>query len=263
MIDRAAIFGGTILRLAASPESRTLAKIAAAHAARAFACDEEALPALHEARDGDDVWSRTCAARAALAADPQAARACVALAESLAFERAELAFDAPRLRVVAPSAHLRAAASRAYYMHRDTWYGSPRAQVNVWIPLFDVGERDSFALYPQVFARAVQNDSGEFDYARFVARGGFQNTSAIDASYPRALLGPFGPHEPVIARAHEIVAFSAAHLHATTPNETSRTRLSIDVRFVDMRDVAAGHGALDVDNASRGCALADYARGDR
>jgi len=255
-MDRRAIFRGEIVWRDACDASRALARIALRHAATAFECDADMLPTVHEHHD--DPWARTCAARAAIASDPAAHAASVELARALGFDRASLAFDAPRLRVVAPKAHQRPAAARAYYMHRDTWYGSPTTQVNVWVPLFDVDEHDSFAIWPSAFGTRVDNDSASFDYARFTSRGGFQSAAVIDAAYPRALVMPPGSAFHVRARAGEVVAFSAAHLHATTPNETKRTRLSVDVRFVDLGD---REGAPDGDNASKGSAVGDYMRG--
>jgi hypothetical protein len=259
-IERGAIFRGEIVRRDACDASRALCRIARQHAARAFECDITSLRSLHE-RD-EDPWSRTCAARVALAEDPEARAASIELALALGFSRETLAFDAPRLRVVAPHAHARPAAARAYYMHRDTWYGSPAAQVNVWVPLFDVDERDSFAIWPAALGARVENDSATFDYERFTTRGGFQSAGLIDAAYPRALETPPGSAFRVRAKAAEVVAFAAAHLHATTPNETNATRLSVDVRFVDLGDHERGEGARDDDNASRGCAIGDYMRGN-
>ncbi len=186
-LDRRAILRGAIARAPACEPSRRLVEIAIAHAAEAFACDTSALQRVHERRDAKETWSRTCAARAAIATDPRAHAACVDLATALGFTRARLAYDVPRLRVVAPGAHREPAAARAYYMHRDTWYGSPAAQINAWIPLFDVDERDSFAIWEGAFGVAVENDSSAFDYASFTGRGGFQSASVIDAAYPRAL----------------------------------------------------------------------------
>ncbi len=259
-LDREAILRGVVARCPASDESRRLVAIAMEHASAAFASDD--LQRVHERAGGDELWQGTCTARAALASDPRARAACVELAVALGFRRATLAFDVPRLRVVSPNAHLRPAAARAYYMHRDTWYGSPASQINVWVPLFDVDERDSFAIWTDAFGAPVENDSSAFDYARFVTHGGFQSAAVIDAAYPRALESPRGARTCVRASAAEIVAFSAAHLHATTPNETQRTRFSVDVRFVDLDDHERRLAAPDADNASRGSALVDYLRGD-
>ncbi len=245
------------MRLEASDASKRLAGVALRHVLRAFGDDPRTA---HASFGAEELWARTCDARAALAADTSARDESIALAEALGFSRASLAVDAPRLRVVAPQMHLAPAASRAFYMHRDTWYGSPRAQLNAWIPLFDVTEHDSFAIHTHAFGVTVDNDSRAFDYDRFASRGGFQSAEQIDAAYPRCLGAP--PSDPlfVCARASEVVVFSAAHLHGTTPNETRFTRYSVDARFVDVNDVAQGIGAPDVDNASRGSALADYFR---
>ena len=56
------------------------------------------------------------------------------------------------------------------------------------------------------------------------------------------------------------VMFSANQLHATTENVTGKTRFSIDFRIVDGAHVAAGLGALNVDNRSGGTALRDFLR---
>lgn len=257
---RSVIFHGDVVHLEASEASKRLAGVALRHVRLAFGEDPRTA---HERFGAEDLWARTCDARAALAEDDEARSASIALAETLGFARASLAVDAPRLRVVAPRMHLELAASRAFYTHRDTWYGSPRAQLNAWIPLFDVTERDSFAIYTRAFGEHVDNDSCAFDYARFSSRGGFQSAARIDAAYPRCLSAPPGDPLRVRARASDVVVFSAAHLHGTTPNETPRTRFSVDVRFVDANDVARDAGAPDVDNASRGSALADYFRCER
>ncbi len=257
MIDRARIFRGELLALPASAESVALARIAANHASRAFACAMKDLRTVHERGDAGDVWKRTCAARAAIAEDDALRASSIELAALLGFSRAALAYDAVRLRVVTPHMHDSRDAERAFYMHRDTWYGSPRAQINVWIPLFDVDERDSFAIWPGAFAARVDNDSCAFDLDGFE----FQSSVRADeVAYPRALAAPPGDAVRVRARACEVLAFSAAHLHATTPNETPTTRWSIDVRFVDMSDVTNGRGALDVDNAAKGDVLGKYFR---
>jgi hypothetical protein len=129
----------------------------------------------------------------------------------------------------------------------------------VWIPLFDVDERDSFAIYPAAFGARVDNDSAAFDYTSFARNGGFQSADLITSVYPKATSIPPCVPLRIRARAEQVVVFSPVHLHATTPNETARTRVSVDVRFVDLEEHARGVGAHDVDNRSRGSALVDYA----
>jgi len=256
VIDRAAIFRGEILTLASSAESTVLARAALARLRAIYECDDDALRAIHETLPAGALWERTTKARTVIAFDPAIRAASVALAVALGFSRAKLAHDATRLRVITPGMHRIDAARRAFYVHRDTWYGSPRAQVNAWIPLFDVDARDSFALWPSAFGVKVDNDSHTFDPARFE----FQAARPSDMPYPRALATPPGEPYFVRARAGEVIAFAAAHLHGTTRNETRTTRFSIDVRFVDLDDVSRGVGAPDDDNASRGDVLDRYTR---
>lgn len=109
---------------------------------------------------------------------------------------------------------------------------------------------------------AVPNTSESFDVADWGASGGFQAYAAPRAT---AQVHPF-PCEPpdrtgewrIAAPAGSIVAFSAAHLHGTVPQETGRIRYTVEIRLVDRRDVRDGRGAPDADNASRGATLGDF-----
>ncbi|MEO7732615.1 MAG: hypothetical protein ABIY55_16725, partial [Kofleriaceae bacterium] len=76
---------------------------------------------------------------------------------------------------------------------------------------------------------------------------------------PRAAPGVDpGPAIGFACRAGDNLVFSGAQFHATLPQATGRTRFSLDFRIVDLDDHAAGLGAPDVDNRSRGSSLIDY-----
>jgi len=165
-------------------------------------------------------------------------------------------WDCLRLRAVSPGGHLIPAAANAYTAHRDTWYANPQCQINLWMPLHDVTPADSFGFYADYLTRPVANDSEQFDYADLVRQGGFgARTTAV---YPKLLEAlPVGP-EAFELESAGLLFFSAAHLHQTLPNRTERTRFSVDLRLVHVEDHAAGLGTPNVDNRSRGEALADY-----
>jgi len=81
----------------------------------------------------------------------------------------------------------------------------------------------------------------------------------MEARYPRAAPGVDGGRAVGFAcRAGANLVFSGAQLHATLPHATGRTRFSLDFRIIDLDDHAAGLGAPDVDNRSRGSSLIDY-----
>jgi len=182
---------------------------------------------------------------------------------ALGIDPARVAFDPLRLRVICHRGHENPLAAPVYHPHRDTWYGHPRALIAWWIPLDDLAADETFVFYPERFAAPVANDSEIFDYGDWVRDGwelkiGWQKLGA-DARYPRAAPGVDGGRAVGFAcRAGENLIFSGAHFHATLPQATGRTRYSLDFRIVDLDDHAAGAGAPDVDNRSRGSALRDY-----
>jgi hypothetical protein len=111
----------------------------------------------------------------------------------------------------------------------------------------------------------VPNDSEVFDYDAWVARGwslkiGWQDIEAgRTARYPQ-VSGEFAPGKSVgfACRRGENLVFSGAHFHRTLPQMSGRCRYSLDFRVVHLDDHAAGLGAPNVDNRSRGSALRDY-----
>ena len=108
----------------------------------------------------------------------------------------------------------------------------------------------------------VDNDSEIFDYGDWVRDGwelkiGWQKLGGRTPRYPRAAPGVDGGRAVGFAcRTGDNLVFSGAHFHATLPQATGRTRFSLDFRIVDLDDHAAGLGAPNVDNRSRGSALA-------
>ena len=131
--------------------------------------------------------------------------------------------------------------------------------------MHDLRADETFVVYPDHFRRAVPNDSEVFDYDAWVAKGwslkiGWQDLEAgRTARYP-TVLGAFDPGTEVgfsCARAENLL-FSGSHFHRTRPQSSGICRYSLDFRVVHLDDHAAGIGAPNVDNRSRGSALADY-----
>jgi hypothetical protein len=173
----------------------------------------------------------------------------------------DILLDSVRLRAISPGLELVPEAAAAFHAHRDTWYGNPKAQVNGWLPLGPVDERNSFRFYLDDFTRAVANDSEVFDADDFQARGGFGRTSSDPVSvYPRALKLSDSRTWDVTLEQDGLLFFSAAHLHQTLPNLTPAVRFSLDFRFLRQSDWRQGHGAPDPDNRSRGSFVDSYHR---
>ncbi len=187
------------------------------------------------------------------------------LAEGGADERRTY-FDVPRMRVVPHSGYLAAGVSYAYKAHRDTWYSSPQAQVNHWMPIFAVTPERAMSMFPEYWDRAVANSSSEFDYDEW-CRVGRQQAMAQTTTDTRKHPLPLAPIDTksdlrICGMPGDMFMFSAAHLHSTAPNTSGKTRFSLDFRTLNLDDVEAGRGAPNVDSRAIGTTLGDFLRAD-
>jgi hypothetical protein len=173
-------------------------------------------------------------------------------------------FDVPRLRVVPHGGYLSSGVSYAYKAHRDTWYSSPGAQVNWWMPVYDVTDERAMSFFPEYWSTPVANSSQEFDYDEWCRVGRQLATSQIGADTRKHPL----PDQPVETRSElrvagtvgDLILFSAAQLHSTAANVSGRTRFSIDFRTLHAQDLEAGRGAPNIDARPRGSTLGDFLR---
>ena len=125
--------------------------------------------------------------------------------------------------------------------HRDSWGSNIMTQLNWWAPVFPVEPGATMEIWPGYFDRPVSNSSADWDIdALRAAKGSYPLLP--EASRPEE------EGEPVLIEPGELLCFSGAHLHASRPNGTGRTRISIDLRTVDVSD---GPGAPNVDGRAR------------
>jgi hypothetical protein len=54
-------------------------------------------------------------------------------------------FDVPRLRSSTSDGYLTTGIAYAWHPHRDTWYSAPLAQLNYWMPVYDVSADNAMA----------------------------------------------------------------------------------------------------------------------
>ena len=50
------------------------------------------------------------------------------------------------------------------YKPQDSWYAGPIAQLNFWLPIFDVDKNSTLAFFPKYWNKAIKNKSKNFDY---------------------------------------------------------------------------------------------------
>lgn len=172
--------------------------------------------------------------------------------------------DVPRLRNVTSDGYLTSGVGYAFHPHRDTWYSAPMAQLNWWLPIYDIESENSMAFHPKYWTQAVKNDSSDFNYYEY-NQTGRKDAAKFIKSDTRKQPRPQEPVElepqiRVVCERGGLVLFSAAHLHSTVPNTSGVTRYSIDFRTVNIDDVIAKGGAPNVDSAPTGTSLRDFMR---
>lgn len=245
------LFEGELLVFAPTPSTRALGEWGRAVVATEFGASPEAL-------DNDTFRQALNRARSSVAGE-QGRELIVAILRELSLPVHDLLLDTVRLRAITPGLENLREAAPAFYAHRDTWYGNPRAQINGWLPLVAAHPDNSFRFFLDDFDRPVANDSARFDADHFQARGGFGRTAGDPVSvYPRALESSDSQTWDVELERDGLLLFSAAHLHQTLPNRSGEVRFSLDFRFVARADLEASRGAPDPDNRSQGSFLDSY-----
>jgi hypothetical protein len=194
---------------------------------------------------------------------PEAKKFLRELFEELGWDPEKTFFDVPKLRIATHSSYLTSGMGYAYKAHRDVWYASPPSQINWWTPINDIQERSAMVIHPRYFDQKVKNNSSDFDAYKWNAEGR-KNAALYIHEDPRN-----HPHlqenvdldwQVLVGRPGSLMLFSAQHLHATVPNDSGKTRFSIDFRTVHESDIFARKGARLVDCACTGTTLRDFIR---
>jgi hypothetical protein len=168
--------------------------------------------------------------------------------------------DLPKPRTSFPVGHLTTGVAFAFPWHRDVWYSAPAQQINWWLPVFPVREDNAMSFDLGSFAREVPNSSDAFDY---YANNASRLTTATQVTRERQARPAALDHKPgqelvVLPAPGEVLLFSGAQLHVSTPNTSGRARFSVDFRTVDIGDLLAGRGAPLVDVRCTGTAIRDF-----
>lgn len=183
-----------------------------------------------------------------------------AIIEEVGMSLEDTHVDLLKPRTAFPVGHLTTGIAFAFPWHRDTWYAAPKQQINWWLPIFDLRENNAMKFDFRYFSNAIPNSSSGFDYYQ-INQARQKTASQVKSetqSRPAAI-----DHDPedstvVLPSVGSVLLFSGQHLHASIPNQSGRTRYSIDFRTVDRRDVYADMGAPLVDADCTGTAIRDF-----
>jgi hypothetical protein len=187
-----------------------------------------------------------------------------ALLASLGCSREETHWDVPRLRAVTSDRYLTAGVGYVHPPHRDTWWSAPLAQVNWWMPIYELGPTRSLAIHPSWWSRQIENHSEDFSIYTWNAVGRAEAAKHIYSDTRQQPHPPedFDPEPQVryVLPVGGLIAFAGAQLHSTVPNTSGRTRFSTDFRTINAADLLGGHGAPNVDSRPQGTSLRDFKR---
>lgn len=138
-------------------------------------------------------------------------------------------------------------------VHRDSWGSTIDAQLNWWAPIYSLTPQRSMAFYPDYWDKPLANDTASWSIDEYIRQRNLLPSQELKVPYSSVPL-PTEPVEqsnicPVMIEPGDLLCFSSAHLHASMPNTTDRTRFSVEMRTVNINTVLAGNGAPNVDNA--------------
>ena len=242
-LDRGRLYRGELLVFRQLAAMTALAARAREMAGAAFA--PAAPQRAEQAFAPAEFLARAAALRRSFMRGGEVRAALRAVVAELGLDPAATCADRLILRLQPSSAAHRGRRVRDLPAHRDTWGSNIMAQINLWGPVFPIDAGATLVIWPTLFDRAVPNTSAAWDLERL---------RAAPRSYPllpecqAPLAGdPEHPELPVVIEPGDLLCFSGAHLHASRPNRTGRTRLSIDTRIFERNDARAGRGAVNVD----------------
>ena len=261
-LRRERLFSGELFVYSPSASSAGLCGVAREMAEEAFAPYDPTVA--QDSMTAEDYARILADLKPAFIHDPRCKKLIAGLLADLGCDLDRTYFDVPRLRTMAHGEFMKAGLALQFHPHRDTWFSAPFAQLNWWLPVYEIESENSMAFHPRYFDVAVQNSSAIYDYDEWTRSGRQQAATQVktetrqqpEAQEPLEL----DPQIRVVSPVGGILVFSAAHMHSTVPNTTDRTRFSIDFRTVNLDDLLERRSALNVDAACTGTTLGDFVR---
>ncbi len=246
-LDRAAVLSGDVVALRNLPSLPPLLAIMDEVITDAF--DGADLERLHEHYDFAGMKLRADAAYDALYRDGRVPAAVGAVVDDLGLDRARTLWEWPGMRLMFPAEAggrgvYRTANSGALAAHRDTWYGSPQHQINLWGPIRRLDPDATLRIFWRYFRKTVANTSRGYD--------AWQNRAGI-ALPPsiRGAVSPAGAFAPPL-EIGDVMVFAGQQLHASAVNRSGRTRVSFEFRLLCEDDERQPYVPPNVDYAGLG-----------
>jgi hypothetical protein len=259
---RQRLYGGELVAFSAGPSATRLSELACELSEAAFAPHDPQVA--QESMSPERYVEILADLKPTFIHHPRAKELIAGLLSESGCDVQRTYFDVPRLRTMAAGEYLNAGLAYQFHPHRDTWFSAPHQQLNWWLPVYAIESENSMAFHPQYFERPIRNSSADYDYEAW-SKSGRQQAAKQVKKETRKQPQPEEPLElepdvRVVTPPGGTLVFSAAHLHSTVPNTTSRTRFSIDFRTVNLDDLIEGVAAPNIDSECTGTTLRDFLR---
>ena len=256
------LYGGQVMVYRASAESRALVEHARNLIAQAFG-SKDPQTAQHD-MPVEDFAALLAELMPKFIHHPVSKELIKALLESFRCDLDKTYFDVPRMRTSTSNDYLVSGISYAFHPHRDTWYSAPFCELNWWIPIFPVVPENVMAFHPQYWGNPVLNGSRRYNYYEWNRSSRLNaaqhiKTDTRDQPKPEEPI-ELAPQVRVVPEVGGVILFSGNQLHSTVPNDSGRTRFSIDFRTVNIDDVINRREAANVDSECTGTSLRDFLR---
>jgi hypothetical protein len=256
------LYGGDLFAFSASESATKLAELARELSEAAFAPHDPQIA--QESMPAERYVEILAELKPTFIHHPRAKELIAGMLSELGADIERTYFDVPRLRTMAHGEYLNAGLAYQFHSHRDTWFSAPQQQLNWWLPVYAIESENSMAFHPQYFDRTIRNSSADYDYDEWNRTGRQQAAKLVKKETRKQPQAEeeleLTPDVRVVAPPGGPIVFSAAQLHTTVPNTTSRTRFSIDFRTVNLDDLLEGVGAPNVDSECTGTTLRDFLR---
>ena len=165
-LDRIAVLRGDVIALRGLPSLPTLLLLLEEILRDGLGIDDP--ETAHEFFEFEVLKERTDAAYEGLAEDDRIIPAVGPIIDDLGFARGRVLWEWPGFWVLFPAeaggrGAYRAANSGALAAHRDTWYGSPQQQINLWGPIKRLDPDATLRILTRYFRKTVSNSSYGYD----------------------------------------------------------------------------------------------------
>lgn len=246
VLDRQAVLSGDVVVLRQCTPVGLLNRRILEHLGAAFGAGE--LTEVFTERDDEAMRRASTQAYRAFQKDKAVPDAMSALHQALGIAPEQALWEWPGFRLIPPLPRelgiYRDHHTGSVGPHRDTWYGSPHHQINLWTPLWPMARGAGVVVQTAWFQRAVANTSEGYD----------QWLNALGLALPPSPLietagkGEIAPHlEP-----GDLMIFAGQHLHRSGINRGPVARGSVEWRLLVEADRKQPWCPVNVDFRGRG-----------